>query len=128
MADDPAPETGQSKAKVFISYSRKAALFRRTAELPLSRGARGLQVSRMLTLLDLAISTCAQADRQDFIRDLIELWTEVYKDWQPFFAQSSNAGETMALAVEPRRAGTQNPPRRAKLWTNALPTPNRGAR
>jgi hypothetical protein len=77
-----------------------AALFRRTAELPLSRGVRALQVSRMLTLLDLAVSTCSEAGRSDLIRDLIGLWTEVYNDWQPFFPQWANAAETMATAVE----------------------------
>jgi hypothetical protein len=44
------------------------ALFRRTAELPLSRGVRDLQVSRMLTLLDLAVSVCAEAGREDLRR------------------------------------------------------------
>jgi hypothetical protein len=77
-----------------------ATLFRRTAELPLSRGVRGVQVSRMLTLLDLAVSTCAEAGRSDLIRDLIGLWTEVYKNWQPFFPQWANAAETIAAAVE----------------------------
>jgi hypothetical protein len=77
-----------------------AALFRRTAELSLSRGARGLQVSRMLTLLDLAVSASIEASRQDLVRDLIGLWAEVYKDWQSIFPQWANTAETMAAAVE----------------------------
>jgi hypothetical protein len=81
-----------------------AALFRRTAELPLSRGARGLQVSRMLTLLDLAVSASIEAGRQDLVRDLIGLWAEVYKDWQSIFPQWANTAETMAAANASRQA------------------------
>ena len=89
-----------SPALVEENKAFAAALFRRTAELPLSRGARGLQVSRMLTLLDLGVSACIGTGRQDLVRDLIELWADVYKDWQPSFPQWANAAETMAAAVE----------------------------
>ena len=74
-----------SPALVGENKALAAALFRRTAEPPLSRGARGLQISRMLTLLDLGVSACIEAGRRDLVRDLIELWAEVYKDWQPLF-------------------------------------------
>jgi hypothetical protein len=89
-----------SPALVGENKALAAELFRRTSELPLSRGARGLQVSRMLTLLDLAVSACTESGRQDLVRDLIELWVEVYGDWQPLFPQWANAAETMAAAVE----------------------------
>ena len=89
-----------SPALVEENKALAATLFRRTAEPPLSRGARGLQVSRMLTLLDLAVSTCIEAGRENLVHDLSELWAEVYKDWQPFFPQWANVAETMAAAVE----------------------------
>jgi hypothetical protein len=41
MPDDPAPETGQSKAKVFISYSRKDIDF--TNRLDAALRARGFE-------------------------------------------------------------------------------------
>jgi hypothetical protein len=94
-----------SPALVEENKALAAELFRRTAELPLSRGARGLQVSRMITLLDLAVSACTEAGRQDFVRDLVELWAEAYRDWQPLFPQWANAAETMAAAVE--RGGSE---------------------
>jgi hypothetical protein len=89
-----------SPALVEENKTLAAALFRRTAEPPLSRRARGIQVSQMLTLLDLAISASIQIGRGDLVCALIELWAEVYKDWQPFFPQWASAAETMAAAVE----------------------------
>lgn len=56
-------------------------LFCRVGELPLSQGGQDLQMSQMLSLLDIAISSCAAAGRTDLNSKIISLWSTAYKDW-----------------------------------------------
>jgi hypothetical protein len=54
----------------------------------------------MLTLLDLAIASCARAAKPALVRDLVTLWIEAYQDWLPITDRWSNAAAVMAAAVE----------------------------
>ncbi len=75
-------------------------LFRRVAQLPLSRGERDLQISRMLTLLDLAIASCMTAGEPALIAELVAVWAEAYRDWLTVTDRWANAAEIMSAAVE----------------------------
>jgi hypothetical protein len=87
---------------VLVEEHRRLAfeLFRRVAELPLSRSAWDLQMSHMLTLLDLAIASCATADKPALVRELVANWNEVYRDWLPVTDRWAGTAEMMASAVE----------------------------
>ena len=75
-------------------------LFRRNAEPPLSRSARDLQMSHMLTLLDLAIAACVGAAKPALVRDLVALWADLYQDWLPIVDRWINAAAMMSAALE----------------------------
>lgn len=56
-------------------------LFRRVAELPLTRAAEDLYMSRLLSLLDIAIGSNWVAERYDQLPKIAEIWSEVYLLW-----------------------------------------------
>lgn len=74
-------------------------LFRRNGLLPLSRNGSDLQMSRLLTLLDLAIASCAIAGRRDLFPYVIGLWDAAYRDWLPITGQWARTAEQLAAAV-----------------------------
>ena len=75
-------------------------LLRRVGELPLSRGAYDLQISRLLTLVDLAIARCISGGKPALVREVISIWPEVYRPWQPIADRWATAPEMMAAAVD----------------------------
>lgn len=74
-------------------------LMQRVAEPPLSRGARDLRLSQMLTLLDLAIARCATAD-PTLADEVIAAWSENYRDWRPVSDRWSNIAQTLVAAID----------------------------
>jgi hypothetical protein len=84
-----------------------STLFRRIGLLPLSRNSHDLQMSRLLTLLDLAIASCAMAARRDLFPYVVELWDAAYRDWLPITSQWAHTADQLVAAVSadgPERA------------------------
>jgi hypothetical protein len=82
-------------------------LFRRVGLLPLSRNSRDLQMTQMLSLLDLAIATCTKSGKSDLISCIIRLWDASYRDWRAITDRWARTAEQLADAVSkdgPERA------------------------
>jgi len=94
-----------------VGKDKKLALelMRRVAEPPLSRGARDLRLSQMLTLLDLAIARCTGANPA-LVQDIVTAWSENYRDWVPVSDQWANTAQTLVAAID-----RNGPERRAIL-------------
>ncbi|MGY3138344.1 hypothetical protein ACVWZM_009026 [Bradyrhizobium sp. USDA 4501] len=75
-------------------------LLRHVSELPLSRGARDLQMACMLTLLDLAIARCITNNKPDLVDELVAAWSENYRNWLPVTERWATAAQLMAAAVD----------------------------
>ena len=75
-------------------------LFERVCALPLSRGSYNLQMSRMLTLLDMALAASARAGKSELILRARRLWASGYRDWQPISTRWEGIAEKLALAIE----------------------------
>ncbi len=75
-------------------------LFERVCALPLSRGIYNLQMSRMLTLLDMALAASATAGKSELILRARQLWTSCYRDWLPISTLWEGIAEKLALAIE----------------------------
>ncbi len=75
------------------------SLFRRAGELPLSRYARDRQLSRMLSLLDLAVATGTECKRPDLVGRVIDLWDEIYPKWRPLSDRWNDAARMLVAAV-----------------------------
>jgi hypothetical protein len=75
-------------------------LFQRVGVPPLSPRTYNLQMSRMLTLLDMAIASSAKAKRIDLLSCLIELWRSTYGEWLPISARWERIAEILASAVD----------------------------
>jgi hypothetical protein len=76
------------------------ALFQRVGVLPLSHSSYNLQMSRMLTLLDMAIASSAREGKRDLIARICELWKSGYPNWLAISARWQGVAETLASAVE----------------------------
>jgi hypothetical protein len=76
------------------------ALFQRIGALPLSYSSYNLQMSRMLTLLDIAIASSAQAGKRDLVLRVCQLWKSAYRDWLAISKQGEGIAEALASAVE----------------------------
>src|ERR1700730_3987288 len=76
------------------------ALFQRVGALPLSHSGYNLQMSRMLTLLDMAIASSAREGKRDLIARICELWKSGYPNWLAISARWQGVAETLASAVE----------------------------
>jgi hypothetical protein len=76
------------------------ALFERVGVLPLSRSSYNLQMSRLLTLLDMAIAASARAGKRDLISRICQLWKSAYRDWPLISTRWESIAETLASAVE----------------------------
>jgi hypothetical protein len=74
-------------------------LFFRIGALPISQQGQDLQISQMLSLLDMAISACAAAGRSDLIAHVISLWRAAYKDWHAINDTWSESATMLARAV-----------------------------
>jgi hypothetical protein len=74
-------------------------LFCRIGALPISQQGQDLQISQMLSLLDMAISACAAAGRSDLIAHVISLWRAAYKDWHAINDTWSESATMLARAV-----------------------------
>jgi hypothetical protein len=74
-------------------------LFERVCALPLSRGSYNLQMSRMLTLLDMAVASSAQASKSELIVRARRLWASGYRDWRPISTRWEGIAEKLALAI-----------------------------
>ena len=81
------------------------ALFQRVGALPLSHSSYNVQMSRMLTLLDMAIASSAQAGTRNLISCICELWKSAYRDWLAISTRWEGVAETLASAVETEGAG-----------------------
>lgn len=75
-------------------------LFKRVCALPLSRGSYNLQMSRMLTLLDMALAASARAGKSGLILCARRLWASGYRDWLPINTRWEGIAEKLALAIE----------------------------
>jgi hypothetical protein len=75
-------------------------LFQRVGLLPLSHSSYNLQMSRMLTLLDMAIASSAQVGKTDLLSCITQLWKSAYRDWLAISTQWEGIAETPASAVE----------------------------
>jgi hypothetical protein len=87
-------------------------LFRRVGKSPLSRSGRDLQMSRMLSLLDLAVASHAMTNNPDFLLDIVRLWSEGYRDWHEITDRWLGAAKTLTEAV------TLDGPARAAMLAN----------
>ena len=76
-----------------------AALFKRVGKPPLSRASRDLQLSRMLSLLDLAIASTAMARKQELMPMIIRYWNDAYDSWHEITDRWESFAETLAEAV-----------------------------
>jgi hypothetical protein len=74
-------------------------LFCRVGALPLSQQGQDLQMSQMLSLLDMAISSCAAAGRSDLIAHVISLWRAAYKNWHAINDTWAESAAMLAGAV-----------------------------
>ena len=75
-------------------------LFERVCALPLSRGSYNLQMSRMLTLLDMALAASARAGKSELILLARRLWASGYHDWLPISTRWEGIADKLALAIE----------------------------
>ncbi len=75
-------------------------LFERICALPLSRRSYNLQMSRMLTLLDMALASSARAGKSELILRARRLWASGYRDWLPISTRWQGIAEKLALAIE----------------------------
>lgn len=67
--------------------------------LPLSQGGQNLQMSQMLSLLDMAVASCAAADQADLISDVMSLWRAAHKDWRAINDTWAESAAMLAGAV-----------------------------
>jgi hypothetical protein len=84
-----------------------STLFRRVCAPPLSRSSYNVQLSRMLTLLDMAVASTTGAGRLDLLSWISELWRSAYRDWLAIYAPCESTAETLISAVQtdgPERA------------------------
>jgi hypothetical protein len=82
-------------------------VFRRVCALPLSRHSYSVQLSRMLTLLDIAVASAAGAERLDLLTWIAELWRSAYPDWLEICKPYEGTADTLIAAVHvegPERA------------------------
>ena len=86
---------------VLVAKHRALAsdLFCRLGNLPLSQGGLDLHMSQMVSLLDMAISSCATAGRTDVIAEIVSLWREAYKDWHAINDTWAESAAMLAGAV-----------------------------
>jgi hypothetical protein len=75
-------------------------LFKRVCAVPLSRGTYNLQMSRMLTLLDMALAASAMAGKSELSLHTRRLWQSGYRDWLPISTRYEGIAEKLALAIE----------------------------
>ena len=87
-------------------------LFCRVGALPLSQGGQDLQMTQMLSLLDIAISSCASAERTDLIAHVISLWRAAYEDWHAINDTWAESAAMLAGAV------AADGPERAQISSN----------
>ncbi|MFM0642412.1 hypothetical protein PQQ63_37665 [Paraburkholderia metrosideri] len=74
-------------------------LFERVCTLPLSRSSYNLQMSRMLTLLDMALGSSARAGKSELILRAKQLWASGYPDWLPIDTRWEGIAEKLVLAI-----------------------------
>jgi hypothetical protein len=74
-------------------------LFLRVGSLPLSHSSYNLQMSRMLTLLDMAIASGTQAGKPDLISYVVLLWKLAYRGWPPISNRWEGIADKLAAAV-----------------------------
>jgi hypothetical protein len=75
-------------------------LFEQVCVPPLSRNAYNLQMSRMLTLLDMAVASCARAHKSDLIDCVRQLWASSYQSWLTISDRWQRIAEKLILAVQ----------------------------
>ena len=80
-------------------------LFERVCALPLSRGSYNLQMSRMLTLLDMALAASARAGKSELILRARRLWASGYRDWQPISTRWAGDCRKACLGYRDERRG-----------------------
>jgi len=84
-------------------------LFGQVCVVPLSRDNYNLQMSRMVSMLDMAIACCVQRGDAEMTNRIKEMWSSGYRDWKPI----SPRWETMAEKLE--RAINSDGPERAEI-------------
>jgi hypothetical protein len=57
-------------------------------------------MSRMVTLLDTAIASSAQANKSNLIACIKEIWKSGYREWLPITDRLENIAETLTQAVD----------------------------
>jgi hypothetical protein len=75
-------------------------LFGRVCATPLSRSSYSVQLSRMLTLLDMAVASAAGGERPDLLSWVSELWRSAYRDWLEICKPYEGTAETLISAVQ----------------------------
>jgi hypothetical protein len=98
-----------SPALVSKHKALASGLFCRVGALPLSQHGQDLQMTQMICLLDVAISSCATAARTDLVACVVSLWRTAYKDWHAINDAWAGTAATLAGAVG------ANGPERAQL-------------
>jgi hypothetical protein len=88
-------------------------LFERVCVPPTSRSAYNLQMSRMLTLLDIAVASGARIGKSDLIDCVRQLWTSSYHEWLAISGRWQGIAEKLILAVQ------TNGPERAEIIADA---------
>jgi hypothetical protein len=94
-------------------------LLRRVGELPLSKSHLDDQLSRLLTLLDVAVAASAGAGKQDVLSSITKAWDEIYKDWMGVTDRFTHAAGMLVVAV------SKDGPERAKIlaepaWAHSM--------
>ncbi|AET91846.1 hypothetical protein BYI23_B012390 [Burkholderia sp. YI23] len=75
-------------------------LFERVCVTPLAKGEHSLQLSRMLSLLDVAVASCVRSGNLDMLNRVMEIWEIGYTDWVPIDARFETMARRLALAVQ----------------------------
>jgi hypothetical protein len=66
---------------------------------PLSRTNRDLQMSRTLSLLDIAVASSATAAQQELMPLIIRYWNEAYEGWHEITDRWQSFAATLVEAV-----------------------------
>jgi hypothetical protein len=75
-------------------------LFQRVGTVPLSHGSYNVQMSRMLTLLDVAIASSVPTGKDELIACICQLWKSAYRDWLQISIRWEGIAGLLASAVE----------------------------
>lgn len=89
-----------SPALVEKHFDFACRLFERVCTLPLSRSRYNLQMSHMLTLLDMSLGSSSRAGKSELTLRVKQLWASGYPDWVPIDTRWEGIADKLALAIE----------------------------